>query len=100
MNQESAILPFDLKRLALLAALLLVLRFLALDLHHVVADHQVGEPCELCLVLERGGNAVAQAAVPFTPQVVIISGAILASPAPVLAAAWLPPPRGPPASLS
>jgi hypothetical protein len=100
MNHASALLPFDMKRLALLAALLLVLRFLAIDLHHAVADHQVDEPCELCLVIERGGNAVAHAATPLVTQPDVIAGAFLASSPPVLAVALRPPPRGPPASLS
>jgi hypothetical protein len=100
MKQASAILPFDMKRLALLAALLLVLRFMALDLHHAVADHQVDEPCELCLVVERGGNAVAQVTTPLPPRLVIVTAAFPALLPPALAAPWLPPPRGPPASLS
>lgn len=100
MNQASTLLPFNLKRLALLGALLLVLRFFALDLHHAVVHHPVDEPCELCLVVERGGNALAEAVVPFPPQPLIITAAVLVPPPPGGAVALRPPPRGPPASLS
>jgi hypothetical protein len=49
----------SIRRLAWLAALLVVLRVFAIELHDAVADHPIGESCVACVVAERGGEALA-----------------------------------------
>lgn len=41
---------------AMMVALVLVLRFVAWDLHHLLDLHAADEPCEICLLVERGGE--------------------------------------------
>jgi hypothetical protein len=50
-----------LKRLAWMAVLIVVLRIAAWDLHHVLDQHdyQSNAYCDVCLVAERGGDAIA-----------------------------------------
>jgi hypothetical protein len=52
-----------LARYALAVAVLVVLRLFAWDLHLALDAHaETGEGCAVCLVMERGGDAVAPAA--------------------------------------
>jgi hypothetical protein len=48
-----------LERFAWLAIALVVVRVLGWELHLVVEKHQPGESCEVCLVAERTGDALA-----------------------------------------
>lgn len=47
-----------LERFAWMVALVIVLRFVAVELHHVGDYHVPGEYCATCLVIERGGHGV------------------------------------------
>lgn len=100
MNMTLAAHPQRLARLALLVALVAVLRFAALDLHHALVEHDGGEHCELCLVVERGGHAVPVAP---TPTLSLSREATPVPPRPVpaqAALAWRPLPRGPPVRIT
>lgn len=99
MKQHNPTTPLRLERFAWMVALVVVLRFAAWDLHHVFDLHTADEPCEICLVVERGGDGpVAAADKTLLPH---------ASPAPRAAfsdprrasLAPCPLPRGPPALL-
>lgn len=82
-----------------MVALVVVLRFIAWDLHHALNFHETSEPCEICLVFERGGDGVAATAAtvsPAGPPPAIRPGI----PEPCRATrAPCPPPRGPPSFL-
>lgn len=90
----------DIKRLAFLAMLVLVLRFVAVEWHQAAAHHAADEPCEFCLVVERSGTGMA--------PLVAATLQLVPSPAPQIPAArpiaagprLAPPPRGPPSSRS
>ena len=100
MPQLLAAKPQRLARLAWIGALVLVLRFVGTELHHVLDIHEPGEVCEACLVLERGSPALPASALPLPeappPSVVGRTGPAAAAPALLLA----PLPRGPPLSSS
>ncbi len=86
------------KRLAWLAALLVVLRVFAWELHNAVAEHPIGETCQVCIAADRSDDALVA-----TASVVQAATSDSATPrAPVspprAAAALRPPPRGPPSS--
>jgi len=67
MMQPAPIHRPGVARLAILVALLVVVRVLGWELHLVVEQHEVGEACEVCLIAERGGNAVAASAASALP---------------------------------
>jgi hypothetical protein len=96
MSQRHAKVPQHLARLAWIGALVLVLRFVGAELHHVVETHGPGETCEACLVLERGGQALPEAGlvslVPFRASPEPASSLAPAPSGPALT----PLPRGPP----
>ena len=83
-----------------MVALVVVLRFVAWDLHHAADIHQTDTPCEICAVFERGSDGVAASA----------AAALSPAPAPTLEAgipalcraarAPCPPARAPPSSAS
>ena len=89
-----------LERFAWMVALVVVLRFVAVELHHVNDYHAPGEYCDTCLVVERGGLGAAAD--------VSFAASATAAPAPdavvpTLPVAAFPPcplPRGPPSFLS
>jgi hypothetical protein len=60
MKQETHKI-FGLKRLAWIAAALVVLRIATWDLHHLLDQHdyQANVYCDVCLVVERSGDGVA-----------------------------------------
>lgn len=91
-----------LMRFAWMAALVVVLRVVAWDLHHALDAHdlQAEETCQLCLVFERGGDCgIADGAAGLPPAALATPGH--ESPSSGHAAlAPCPPPRGPPAFLS
>ena len=96
MKQRHTPSPHRLTHFALMVALVVVLRFVAWDLHHAANLHETDEPCEICLVFERGGDGVAATAATLLPP----------APAPAMRAgiaepyraarAPCPPARGPP----
>ncbi|NGP53309.1 hypothetical protein [Thioalkalivibrio sp. XN8] len=61
MNPALPTTARGIRRFALLAMLVLVLRFAGGELHHAFDVHESGETCEYCLVLERGGQALPPA---------------------------------------
>ncbi|NGX15919.1 hypothetical protein, partial [Wenzhouxiangella sp. XN24] len=61
MNPALRTTARGIKRLALLATLALVLRFVGAELHHAHDAHEPGESCEYCLVLDRSGQALPPA---------------------------------------
>lgn len=62
MTQQPRTSGLRLERFAVLVALVVVLRLLAWDLHHALDFHaDAGERCEVCMVMERGGDGVAAA---------------------------------------
>jgi len=99
MKQHNPTVPLRLERFAWMVALVVVLRFAAWDLHHVFDLHAADDPCEICLVMERGGDGpVAAAEKVLLPHDALappvgVTALHLAAPAPC------PPPRGPPALL-
>jgi hypothetical protein len=96
MSQRHANRPQHLARLAWIGALVLVLRFVGAELHHVVETHGPGETCEACLVLERGGQALPEAGlVSLVPSRASPEPASSIAPAPS-GPALTPLPRGPP----
>lgn len=63
MKQQQPAQPPRLARYALAVAVLVVLRLFAWDLHLALDAHaETDERCAVCLVMERGGDAVAPAA--------------------------------------
>lgn len=99
MKQHNPIVPLRLERFAWMVAVVIVLRFAAWDLHHVFDLHAADGPCEICLVVERGGDgpvAVAERILPPhtspAPRAAF-SAPHLATPDPC------PLPRGPPSLL-
>ncbi|HRP34306.1 MAG TPA: hypothetical protein PLI48_00355 [Gammaproteobacteria bacterium] len=101
MKQQTAILPTCLQRFAWMVALVVVLRVVAWDLHHAFDLHGESDPrCQVCLVMERGGDGVA--------PVTVVAVACPCGPAPLpmvsalvpVAPALGPLPRGPPSSFS
>jgi hypothetical protein len=99
MKQHNPTVPLRLERFAWMVALVVVLRFAAWDLHHVFDLHAADDPCEICLVIERGGDVpVAAADRTLLPHDALappvgVSSLRLATPAPC------PLPRGPPSLL-
>jgi hypothetical protein len=99
MKQHNLTVPLRLERFAWIVALVVVLRFAAWDLHHVFDLHAADDPCEICLVIERGGDVpVAAADRILLPHDALappvgVAALLLATPAPC------PPPRGPPSLL-
>jgi hypothetical protein len=99
MKRHNPIVPLRLERFAWMVAVVVVLRFAAWDLHHVFDLHAADEPCEICLVVERGGDGpVAVAARILLPHTspaprAAFSAPHRATPAPC------PLPRGPPTLL-
>jgi hypothetical protein len=61
--------PRRLTHFALMVALVVVLRFVAWDLHHAADLHQADTPCEICAVFERGADGVAATAAMVSPPV-------------------------------
>lgn len=101
MNRQTSIFPLRLQRFAWMVALVVVLRVFAWDLHHAFDLHaEVGETCQVCLVMERGGDGVT----PTTcePGVAPCGQAPRHQAAgPILVATLpCPLPRGPPSSFS
>jgi len=96
MPHRPATTQHPLARLAWIGVLVLVLRFVGAELHHVIEPHEPGETCSACLVLERGGHALPE------PGLVMLApchadAEPAAFPAPTAAAPLLTPlPRGPP----
>ena len=96
MSQRHAKVPQHLARLAWIGALVLVLRFVGAELHHVLETHAPGETCEACLVLERGGQALPETGLAaFVPPRADADPVRCAAPAPS-APLLRPLPRGPP----
>ncbi|NHA15176.1 hypothetical protein [Thioalkalivibrio sp. XN279] len=96
MSQRHAKVPQYLARLAWIGALVLVLRFVGAELHHVLETHGPGETCEACLVLERGGQALpAPGFASLVPLRANADPVFLPAPTAV-APALTPLPRGPP----
>ena len=89
-----------LERFAWMVALVVVLRFVAVELHHVSDSHAPGEYCDTCLVVERGGLGVA-GDIAF-PGPALVAPAPDSLPPPLLVACSppCPLPRGPPSLLS
>jgi len=83
-----------------MVALVVVLRFVAWDLHHAANLHDTDTPCEICAVFERGADGAAPTAATGSPPVP--PDAMRAGlPAPCRAAyAPCPPARGPPSFYS
>ncbi len=101
MKQQTAFLPTCLQRFAWMVALVVVLRVVAWDLHHALDLHAESDPrCQVCLVMERGGDGVLTVAVvavasPCGPAPLpMVSAFVPVAPAPG------PLPRGPPSSFS
>lgn len=89
---------FRIERLALLAVLLVLVRVVGWELHQLASPHVPGETCEVCLVAERGGDAlpVAAAGVPAPAQdAATVDACCCLSRATI---APCPPARGPPLS--
>lgn len=86
------------ERLALLAVLLVLVRVVGWELHQLASPHVPGETCEVCLVAERGGDAIPVAAtgVPALPQDAARADACSCLPRATIAPC--PPARGPPHS--
>jgi len=101
MFRQAPMSPLRLQRFALAVALVVLLRVVAWDLHHVLDIHaDTGERCQACLVMERGGDGPAPTAA-VAPQcpaghapAPLAGGHLPAVPAPG------PLPRGPPSSFS
>jgi hypothetical protein len=98
MKLRNPLRRIRIERLALLAALLVVVRVLGWELHQLTAPHVPGETCEVCLVGERGGDAIPAAATgtPALPQAAAPFAAF--SRLPRATVAPCPPARGPPSS--
>jgi hypothetical protein len=100
VTHKTSKLPIRLERFAWMVALVVVLRVVGWDLHHILEVHPAAEHCEICLVAERGGDGVVAATgpdrlpSPGTECRTEFSAPHCASPAPC------PLPRGPPVSLS
>lgn len=89
-----------LERFAWMVALVVVLRFVAVELHHVSDHHAPGEYCDTCLVVERGGLGVTgETGLAGPPRVAPAPDAVVTS-LPVPAFLPCPLPRGPPSLLS
>jgi hypothetical protein len=61
MNSHTAPSLVRLERFAWMVALLVLFRVLAWDLHHALDQHVEDGRCEICLVMERAGDAPAAA---------------------------------------
>jgi hypothetical protein len=59
MQQRVGSRNLRLQHFAWLAIALVAVRVLGWELHLVVEQHQPGESCEVCLVAERSGDALA-----------------------------------------
>ena len=83
-----------------MVALVVVLRFVAWDLHHAADLHQADTACEICAVFERGADGVAVTAATVSPPAPA-SALETGIPEPCRAArAPCPPARGPPSCES
>jgi hypothetical protein len=101
MKQQTAPTTVRLERFAWMVALVVVLRLLAWDLHHALDYHaEADEYCQVCLVMERGGDGVAAvAAKMLSPQLALAPTDLVSDPD-YRAQAYRPLPRGPPSLLS
>jgi hypothetical protein len=89
-----------LERFALMVALVVVLRLLAWDLHHALDFHaDSGERCEVCVVMERGGDGVVAAAGKLPPPAQPPAPSACGSDPDFGVHAPCPPARGPPSLL-
>ncbi len=100
MKHPTSTIGPRLKRFAWMVALLVVLRFVAVDLHLALEHHEAGQDCEICLVAERAGDGVPAAAakLPQAPGCAAPRSWRVATPA--VASHPCPLPRGPPSLLS
>jgi len=89
-----------LERFAWMVALVVVLRFVAVELHHASDYHAPGEYCDTCLVVERGGLGVAGAVEFAAPAVAAPAPDTVVPALPVAGFPPCPLPRGPPSFLS
>lgn len=90
-----------LERFAWMVALVVVLRLLAWDLHHALDYHaDADEHCQVCLVMERGGDGVTTVAAKMPPPQLAQAPGELVSDPDYRALAYCPLPRGPPSLLS
>lgn len=96
MTQHPSMSSRRLRRLALLAALLVVVRVLGWELHQLSAPHVSGQACEVCLVAERCGDALPAtlAVVPVLPRMAPSAAGSASLPRAIVAPC--PPARGPP----
>jgi len=87
-----------LMRFAWMVTLVVVLRFVAWDLHHALDahDHLVEETCELCMAFERGGDTSVAGAGNAAPPTVRMAAGHQPAASCHAAIAPCPPPRGPP----
>lgn len=99
--QQTSTPDLHLARFAWLVALVVVLRVLTWDLHHVLDQHpDADERCQVCLVMERGGDGVTPAAAKSLPGSCAPAPAERAADATHATPLPCPLPRGPPSSLS
>lgn len=99
--QQTSITDLHLARFGWLVALVVVLRVLTWDLHHALDQHpDADERCQVCLVMERGGDGVTPAAAETLPGPCAPAPAQFAADAVHATPLPCPLPRGPPASLS
>lgn len=96
MMQSSKRTSLRLEHLALLAALLVVVRVLGWELHQLAAPHAPGQACEVCLVAERCGDALPTAPAVAPEQRQMAPPAAGFSSLPRAIVAPCPPARGPP----
>lgn len=83
-----------------MVALVVVLRFVAVELHHVNDHHAPGAYCDTCLVVERGGLGAA-GDTGFAASARVAPAPDTAVPSLSVAALFpCPLPRGPPSLLS
>lgn len=95
MMQQPERASLRLKRLAVLATLLVVVRVLGWELHQLAAPHVPGQTCEVCLVAERCGDAIPTSAAAPEPLRAVAPVRGYAS-LPWTTLAPCPPARGPP----
>jgi hypothetical protein len=80
-----------------MVALVVVLRLLAWDLHHALDSHaDSGEHCEICVLMERGGDGVVAVAGKLLPPAHPKSASECGSDPDFAVHAPCPPARGPP----
>jgi hypothetical protein len=99
VQQKTSKLPFRLERFAWMVALVVVLRVVGWDLHHVLDVHPAAEHCDICLVAERGDDGVVVSAGPGLPPPPATECRAEISPPRHASPAPCPLPRGPPVFL-